>query len=142
MFNQDQIMFEAEKLLGELVKLGFKAAAKMGDMNPLLTLLIGNGISFGRERGLDMDDFGNRLQDFSRAHPVRIDGTVQYQLCKCINGKLQYEHQRVLADGKEVNFGHIYDLEQYRKDAYAALGDLVVELLSQLKGAVENARKE
>lgn len=131
-FNQSEVMKDAERLLEELAKFGFDASAKIGKVNWLLGLILKNGISFGREKGLNVDAIEKALEDRIKNGIYRVEGILSYQLCKCVNGKLQYERQPDLTEEAGVDFSGAYDADLYREAIYKALQEVEKSLLSQL----------
>ena len=138
-FNQDQVMEEAEKLLEELLKLGFDSAFRIGNVNGLLRLLLKRGISLGREHGLKAGLTEKAWEDYLKNRIYRVEGTLSYQLCKCVNGKLRYETQRELTARKDVNFSNAYDINLYREAIDEAVKEVEQDLLSQLAQNVSGA---
>ena len=138
-FNQDQVMEEAEKLLEELLKFGFDSAFRIGNVNGLLRLLLKRGISLGREHGLKAGLTEKAWEDYLKNRIYRVEGTLSYQLCKCVNGRLRYETQRDLTGDENVNFSNAYDINLYREAIEKAVKAVEQKLLSKLAQKVSGA---
>ncbi len=138
-FNQSEVMKDAERLLEELAKLGFDASFKIGKVNWLLGLFLKDAISFGRGKGLNVDAIEKALTDHIKNGIYRVEGILAYQLCRCVNGKLQYEKQRDLADEADVSFSDAYDANLYREAVQKAVQEVEKGLLRQLAQKISDA---
>ena len=114
-FNQNQVMKDAEKLLKELRKIGYRSVGTVAD-NSLASAgqfikHIMQILGFSERFSESNDDSGNVAQsqvvEFLNRNfnnrIFRVDGVLKYRLCACVNGHLRWTKKEELKYSENVN---------------------------------------